>query len=90
MSTKTTIAAIATFMAVMAAPQLASAQQEMFLPSVQQNWDHATTGPRFGIPSDARGQAGVRHSRAASPAYGWTDSDANIWLQERRDPSNDR
>jgi|HubBroStandDraft_2_1064218.scaffolds.fasta_scaffold2120567_1 hypothetical protein len=77
MSTKINIAVVATVLALVAAPQLASAQQAIFLPDTQ--WSANQTVRELGVPHDARAQAGVsthrrasqdRSYRALSGAYG--------------------
>jgi len=67
MSTKINIAAVAAFLTLAAAPQLASAQQAIFLPSTQWNTSQTVNRQLLNVPSNARAQAGsVRHHRAGS------------------------
>jgi hypothetical protein len=93
MSTKINIAAAAAFLAVVTAPQLASAQLAIVVPPSADQ-----PAASLSVPSDARAQAGgyVRQParRAApaygAPAYGWTAPGGNVWLDDQRDPHNDR
>lgn len=64
MSTKINIAVVATVLALVAAPQLASAQQAIFLPDTQ--WNANQTVRELGVPHDVRAQAGVSTHRRAS------------------------
>jgi len=64
MSTKINIAVVATVLALVAAPQLASAQQAIFLPDTQWNANQTVRG--LDVPRDARAQADVSTHRRAS------------------------
>jgi hypothetical protein len=55
MSTRINTAIVAAVITLAAAPQLASAQQGIFLPSTQWNTDHRQP---LNVPSDARASAG--------------------------------